>query len=108
MFQSVLHGTENYPEALHNLGDEYLKSGFYHSAIESYLTLIESGSAVQWGYINCAECYEKTGDLQSAYKILTLGKKKYPVDRLIAEKENDTRLRQFSRSYEDAKKLALI
>ena len=108
LYQMILQGTEGYPEALHNLGDEYLDSGFYHSAIESYLSLINADAAVEWGFINCAECYEKIGDLRSAYKILKMGKKKYPVDRLINEKEKECRVSQFANSYENANRLARV
>ena len=108
LYQTVLAGTPGYPAALHQLGDEYLKSNFYNSAIECYLELIESNSAIEWTFLNCANCYERIGDIYRAAEILKKAREQYPSDNFIAQQEKELKLKQFDDSYIKARQLSQL
>jgi len=107
LYEYILDDVPGYPEALHNLGDEYLNSGFYRSAIKCYRELVRTNAANEWTYLNCAGCYEKVGDWSSATEILKSARAKFPVDKTILEKERSISTKQFEVSYSNATKLAL-
>ena len=108
LYETILESLPDYPVALHQLGDEYLKSGFLSRAISCYQKLIDSNTASQWTFVNCASCFEKKMDYCSAAMVLGIAKKTYPTDVLIGNREKEMVRRQFYETYEKASSLSLV
>jgi len=108
LYEAILVAVPDFPRALHNLGDELLKSKFYRRAIECYEQLISNGTATEWSFLNLSECYKYLNLYTEAAKVLKQAVKVYPADVFLSSLSKDLSDQQLNLALEKTRTLVKV